>query len=431
LFDSPNANARMRAFALTPLVVAIPATAFADGYAATFADARAHAEAGEYDEAAARLDALAADYPQDYDVRLTQAWYHFQAADYPQAAAAYRAAYDLSGGGFDAALGLGWTALRMGNLDEAKAWFDETATTRSGDPAVAEAREALATARAARDAAQPGWTWGFYGGGVFEDYVGAAETTGFGLALGVGAAYGRVGVTANVHVGSYQTFTSVGSTTGGNGNGPGFGADSSVSTRESREEVHVGLVWAGKDLGVSAHYAGVFSTNLLSGSGVGLVGRWSPWGDITLEGSATRYSDDVELLRVAPGWRIPVGDHVSITPGVSAQFGDDASFYAGHLNAGLELADVTIYGGALVGEAYRPLRLRTPSFATIDGIEQFAAGGGATLALGNDWSVGASYRFAHFEPSAGRAAETNTDSNDTPAAFDGHTVGLGVQRRMW
>lgn len=74
---------------------AAPAVA-ADPYLAALESARGEAEAGRWGEAADVLTAAAPAWPQDFPLQLQRAFYLLRAGRYPEAAAGYRAALELS-----------------------------------------------------------------------------------------------------------------------------------------------------------------------------------------------------------------------------------------------------------------------------------------------------------------------------------------------
>ncbi|MEK7706244.1 MAG: tetratricopeptide repeat protein, partial [Myxococcota bacterium] len=269
-------------------------------YPAAWRRALALEASGRFAAAAALLEAYADGYPEEYALQLQLGWLHFQAADYGGAEVYYLRARDLSGGASLAQLGLGWTYLRGGRYDEARACFDAVLAQEPGHPSAREGL-ALLPVRASVQLTPSG-------GVAVLAYDQHPEKRG---ALSVNAALtmlvaDRVMLAGTVRHTEVLLSDSVSRTA--QGAGSGFGASRRAGAASfSQQEVHLSLGLADPLVGAFVQAAHVFESKGELGAldVLGAALRVSTFGDLTLEGSLSRYADGT-VLRLAPAWRLPM-----------------------------------------------------------------------------------------------------------------------------
>ncbi len=128
-------HAALLAAALALLPGLAPGAAPADPYQAALDRAGAEGEAGRYEEAAGVLSAAAAEWPQDFQLRLAQAYYLLRAGRYEDAADRYRAALELSPDSAEAHRGLEDARARRGAPTQWWLGLHGAGTGWSGHPA--------------------------------------------------------------------------------------------------------------------------------------------------------------------------------------------------------------------------------------------------------------------------------------------------------
>lgn len=404
---------RVSSSALIASSICLTTAAWATDYDGAFAEARRLESAGQYAAAADVLAPLGETYPQDYPLFLQLGWLRFQAGQYEAAEAAYRVAHALSDGSVESSLGLGWTLLRLERTEQARPYFVEAQLKA---PDNASAAEGLAAATRI-DAARPAWRYGLYVGALGELYVDPATSTatpGLGGAAALALRFGAAAGTLSYAYLQYAT------SDGGAGAGPGPGGRRTLTAAAGRHQVYASLAWAPRAWGLSLHGGGLLSDELTSGYALGGVARWSPFGDLRLEGSFGRFDDDVRVARVAPNWTLPLGRVLFVTPGAAFQASDGRTFWSGALEVGARTARLTARVGGSYGQAYRSVLWAIPSIETVDGIGRLRAYATLDMPLGGAWGVHADYAFSLYDPLAG-----------TTDRFMGHGASLGIHKSVW
>lgn len=394
---------------LATFLVLVPLSASAGPYEDAFARAVSLEEQGEYEAAAAELAALVETYPQDYPLQLQIAWLQFQAGRYDQAERAYRRALDLSGGALDPTLGLGWTLLRLGRTDEARAYFDQVLARDPDNASAAEGLHAIETpavpSRATTD-------FGLFIGATGRAYQSAAKSDlAGGPVVGASVRHGRLtaGVTYRMFQFKLEPDTP----------GHRYGRDDSEFFFQN--EVYGALVYARPAFGMSLHYGHVDSgiDGGLDADVAGAIGRVDLLGRVTLEGSYSAYPE-ADIVRVAPAWRIPLGDfYVQPAAGYQRVLDTESTYWIGALAAGLQTSAVTAEVGAKYGQEWRPTYLSIPVAYNVDAVLQWGGWAGLTVSFAESWGLVAGYSLEHYEASV-----------DEPS-FDGHVITLGVERRAF
>lgn len=343
-------------------------------------------------DAARVLAAIKEKYPQDYDLQLRLARLSFQTARYDVATRHYRHALSLSPRSRDARLGLAWTLLRSGQHGPARRAFlavlarwPETATARKGLALTRPEQRAPVVTLAPSSTV----TTHFYQGHPAKAVAVGSSASLAARILG----RWRLGVSYELtHFWIKDKLQSL--------YGDGF-------------DEH-GLFLAGglalARWGVSGHYAYVHDgsdtfdyTHLL-----GLSVRYSAaFGDLGLELSASLYPD-MTVHRIAPSWRVPLLDWLSLsaTVGVQHAAADQLHPQLGDRSDTLFNTSLTItaagrpgrlWAGGKVGDEVRPVYL---GLSTVDNsLDRVCHGvwAGGELAVGAGWSILAAYSLAWLE----------------------------------
>ena len=349
----------------------------ASGEAAIWAETQALVDAGELDRAVERFEPLADAYPQDYATQLEAAYLAFLAGDYARAEARYAAAVSLSNGAATASAGLAWTHLRQGHDRQARDEFEDVLAKQPGFP---PAVEGLAELRRRSFSINP-IVFGI--GHIYFQHPSLARAGGVSVGLPMllarhllvtgGYTYTRFTPTAALPV----TRAGPDSGQGGSGSGSGIwvGRANPRTTTDlgvqgfNQHLAHVGLGGTWAKVGFLAQYAYLQDASVVDNDAhaLGLSLRASPWGDLVLDTSATRFVRIGWIGRAALSWRVPATAWLDVRPGV-----------AGQLVAGEVLpsgfASVRFHGrvGALTlggkgGLEERPVYLETPAIFAFAG----------------------------------------------------------------
>ena len=110
--------------------------------------------------------------------------------------------------------------------------------------------------------------------------------------------------------------------------------------------------------GVTARYALLHDTSGTFGDvhAAGATLRWSPFGDVRLDGNVTVYPD-LTFFRLAPAWRVPLGDLFFVEPGAAVQLMGDGAKASGNLTLGVEGSLGALWMGGKYGRETRPTSL--------------------------------------------------------------------------
>jgi tetratricopeptide (TPR) repeat protein len=358
-----------------------------------------------YEEAVAALAPLLERYPQDYALSLQLGWLAFRAEEYGAAERHYRQAVALSGGSREAQLGLGWTLLRRGEAGAARGVFRALLEAHGEE---ASALEGLALAERA-----VGGGWDTWVGGFYHAYGGHPDVTrGWTVALGVrGLALDHLLVAAAYRYSRYVYETREAQGRGGGGN---RAPERRVESDAHEVYVAAGAVFAAA--GAALHYARL---SLAEGDAVdvlGLTARYSPWGDLLLEASVALFPD-AEVVRLAPGWSLPVLAWLRVEPAASMQLEGGAGRWMGSLTLTVHGGPGAVRLGGKWGEEERLIALRAPAAYVLRGVTRFGGWLGGELALG-DWRPFASWELAGVEVSGEGLVRTEVV----------HWVGVGLSR---
>jgi hypothetical protein len=128
----------------------------------------------------------------------------------------------------------------------------------------------------------------------------------------------------------------------------------------TQNEGYLDAGYTSRAFGLTAHGAVVADGTGAYGTSphAGLSLRWSPAGDLLLDGAVSGYSDGL-VARGALRWRIPVAGPLSVTPGFAAQDARGSAFAAGSLGASLDWERASVWVGGKYGEEVRPAYLES------------------------------------------------------------------------
>jgi hypothetical protein len=162
----------------------------------------------------------------------------------------------------------------------------------------------------------------------------------------------------------------------------------------TQHEAYANIGYAEGAFGAEIHGAMIFGDTGPAGTSphVGVVGRWSPKGDVILDFTASFYAD-VTVLRAAPSWRIPVGESFHIVPGVALQHFADEFALSGMATVTFDRPAVGAWAGGKYGKEYRPAYLS--SFVIYDVAERNFWGlwAGGRVRLADHLAASISYSF--------------------------------------
>lgn len=312
----------------------LPVTARADTYDDAFGRSAAHEGRGDLDAAARELEAILPEYPQDYTLPVRLGWLRARQGHHAEAERRYRAALAVSPGVPEALLGLGWALARQGRCEEARAVFQQVAARR---PDLLSSREGLALC-----APQPSWSFVpgvAFQGQFFPSHPFKTYGVGGDLSLDV---YHRGGF----FLGGQARYLQV------------FGTDQYELYTWDQIEGYFGVGYRAPKWGIGLHYAVLYDGSGLFGitHHGGLSTRWSPFGDISLVASASRYPD-MSVLRAELGWKIPIALGFSVRPGGSVIWTNPETMGSGSLTLFYEREAVAIWLGGKYGPEMRPAYL--------------------------------------------------------------------------
>jgi tetratricopeptide (TPR) repeat protein len=339
-------------------------------YQRAVAHARRAEKAGDLAAAARALEPVVERDPRDAGIALELAWIDFRLARYAEAEAPYRLALQRGANTADAHAGLGWTLLRQNRCTEAAESFR---VALSLHPSHETARDGMETCARRTAGTMSAWLMG--NGYLFPNHPWKARAWGIAPGLSLvpadrfhfAAAYRYVRLRAQAEF-PLDPFT--------------------------QHEAYANIGYAEGAFGAEIHGAMIFGDTGPAGTSphVGVVGRWSPKGDVILDFTASFYAD-VTVLRAAPSWRIPVGESFHIVPGVALQHFADEFALSGMATVTFDRPAVGAWAGGKYGKEYRPAYLS--SFVIYDVAERNFWGlwAGGRVRLADHLAASISYSF--------------------------------------
>ncbi len=342
------------------LSLLVTSGAAAQSYEGAWRSALEHASRGDHADAASVLEALAARFPDEYEVALGLGYQRFLAHDYEGAGRAYVDAARLSHGSFEARLGIAYSLLRLGRRERAAHCFRRALAMRD-DP---RAREGLALATAR--------TWraglGLELGGASSPVLSRTLTGWAGarawltLESGLEVALGYLGSIADVGEQGYD-----------------------------QHQLHVAVGRRGRDGGFWLHYTAVTGTggswNAAHAFGASI--SWTGLGQLDVEAGATLWDSNDVVLRATLSWLFSLGDSVAVGPLLAAQWETVTRTGRGSAGAAIRFSlaplSLLLYGYA--GDERRPTYLTDGYVLTTAEPIRGGVGGRLAVVLGGGWSV--------------------------------------------
>jgi len=364
-------------------------------------------KAGDTVAAAAALQPLEQQYAQDYTLQIRLAWLRYDMGDYADAETTYRRVMVLSPESRDARSGLAWTLLKRGNCEAAQIHFKALLASKPDDELALAGAAHCEEPSPVRGTPSVSLT-----GHAYQDNPLKSGAMGLTVAAPLRLMqHWLLNLTYR-----YTNFWTV----------QGQGYDDGIE----QHEAHLASGVSFDSWGLMGHYS--FATEDTGTVGdahiMGLSARFSPWGDINLEGSVSIY-DDMTVGRAAVSWRLPLASWFSLTPGFHLQVANAEDGHVlldettdvlpgGSLTATFHGARWAAWAGGKFGTEVRPAYLAgTPSvYNTYD---QLTGGlwAGASVALVDGWSI-----FAAYEMNALSTSDSSGTLNDNYM----HLVTLGV-----
>jgi hypothetical protein len=375
-------------------------------YDAALANARAAADRGEPREAARILVPIAEAYPQDYEVALQLGWYAFSAGDYDAAERAYREAIARAPAAADARLGLAWTLVRRGDCRAASDEIRALAVDpRAKDVAAACAPKELADAPPATVLSFAFTRWKFPGDSLKTGANGflasASEQVSREWNLGLTYRYASVD--------TQQSQTSLVPPPG-----PPFPPRPPVAQTTTRvssfaqHEAYAHATWSAGALGLGLHAAVLTEASGALGTSehAGIVGRWSPFGDLLLDLSVSRYTDET-IARVAPSWTIPIYGPLRVVTALAVQRVSGETLASASLSLLLDWRDVSFWAGGKYGQEERPAYLAQSVVYDLTDRVTWGAWGGMRVRLADGIGVSATYAYDRLRVSGSSSGQTS------------------------
>lgn len=336
---------------------------------------------GDAISAARELEAVAAEYPQDYAIALRIGWLRFNAGHYDAARRAYAAALALSPSSADARAGLAWSLARLGRCPEA-AW--QFRLVLSAQPDHAPARDGLTycTPKPAPSEwhVTPAVSLTAH---VYPDHTIKSYAGGVTGSLDVLHRSGWV-------VGATYRYTHF------------WTRDETIVPSFGQHEIYARTGYEGSFFGLSLQYALAVDGSGYTGTShhAGASLRFSPFGDIMLAGSASIY-EDMNVFRLEPSWRIPIAGGFSIKPAGAIQRTATETLGTAMLTLSLDRAWGGLYAGGKYGEEVRPAYLGLSVVANTPDRIQWGLWAGGSVNVGAGVRINMAYSMDRLEQSTG------------------------------
>ena len=324
----------------------------ADPYAAMWQDVRALEARGALEAAAGALEAAAARWPEDHDVKLELAWLEVRRGRDEAAARGYDAVLALAPDDAAARLGLALALVRLGRCEKAR---PPLAAITGAEAAEARARCEAAALRVVPVLAASVLSFG----------ENPTRASGYALLAG-----------AELWAGPWLL--------GARGRRLVL-SPPATSTRGdwTQHELYLDAGLGSRRAGASLHYAVVDDESGVLGTShhAGASGRLSLFGDALLDVAVSVY-DDLTVGRVAPSFRLPLGAGLSITPGAALTVTGADTLASARLTLALEREHLGLWVGGKLGDELRPALLE--SQAVVNARERITGGAfaGVSLRLG-------------------------------------------------
>lgn len=251
--------------------------------------------------AAAGLEELTVDYPQDHALFLRLGWLRFSAGEYERAELHYESALAISPEALEARLGRGWCRYYLGDKQGSRQDFER----------VLELDSSSDSAREGMGLTEPVSSVGAILAAAYHFFDGhPTKTDGLGFAVTMPAV-----LADNYLLGARYRRTAF---TLAAGNGRQSYWQDSLDFVQNEGYLYGGVAYALWGATVQYGYLDNDSADDQQGHLAGGTVRFSPWGDIFCSVNGGFY-DVQTVVRSAVSWRIPVASWLAIRPGGAYQ----------------------------------------------------------------------------------------------------------------
>jgi tetratricopeptide (TPR) repeat protein len=375
------------------LLVASPARA-GDAYDDALATAAQLSGGGQLDTAVRVLEEALAWYPQDYALPLQIAWMCYHAGRFADAERYYRVALARSPGAEDARLGLALALEQQGRCEEALPIFKALEEERPDLPAAREARARCTPAPAFVVTPSVALTGTMFPGHPYKSLAG-------GVTAGLAFAH-RSGFFLDATY-RYTHFAPA--------------ATSGLSAWDQHEG-YASLGYSAPLFGLAAQYALVRdgSGTLGTSHHLGIYGRWSPFGDIELRGTASFY-DDMKVLRGEASWRLPIAFGLSLRPGVAVEDAGGEVLASGAATLAFDHRYFGLWVGGKYGEEVRPALFAVPVIYDVTERIPYGIWAGVRVNVSEGVRIHGSYALDRLKQPDGTATNAHALSLGVAVSF--------------
>ena len=359
-----------------------------DTYASSMATSMQRERRGDLAGAARVLANIVDSFPQDLTLVLRLGYLANRLLKPELARSYYRQALELSPRSDDAHAGLGWSFALSGDCNRAR---KELAAVSTNAPARTDAKAAVAhceaeapsltvslglTGQATTFANHPVRTWS---AGV--SARGDVWSSG-GLTFGLGGRYVEHQARSGSTLGVWE-----------------------------QHEVYARAGYGTPRVGLTAHYGYLDDASGTQGAShhFGVVGRWSPAGDIYVQATVSSYRD-MTIVRVAPSWKFVLGGGFYLTPGVSIQSTGSNVETAASLTAAYDSGRLSIYLGGKSGWETRPSYLAIQSIENLPETVAWSAWSGLRVRPSEHLLLHATYGVDELRNKLGATSYAHTFS---------------------
>ena len=363
--------------------------------------ARSHQLEQESDPggAAALLEGLADDYPQDYTLFLRLGWLRFSAGDYRRGKSHYERALSISPEAADARLGRGWCLYYLGRKQKAREDFARVLEQNADSDS---AMEGMKLTRRVSYA-------GVILTGAYH-YFDGHPTKIDGKAFSISAPFV---VRDNYLLGGTWRRTAFSLATG---NGLQSYWNDSLDFVQNEGYLYAGVsypLW-----GATAQYAYLDNDSADDQQGhiAGTTLRFSPWGSILCSANGSFY-DASNYYRGSLEWGLPFFAWLSVRPGMAWQYADEEHLFTGSLalEGLVSRFNYSVWGR--YGTERHPAYLNDHQIYNLPDDLLYAGGASLSAMVGGGFHLGGAYEYRRLELA----------KDDTSAESDFHLWALFVR----
>ncbi len=373
-------------------------TGSALSYNQTFAAAMELEKSANFSEALALLEPLAQTYPQDYSLHLQLGWLAYNAGDYALAQSFYKVAVKLSEGSPQSLMGQGLCHLKRHQRASAIRAFRAVV---SQSPNNRDAQNALRAAAALRDY--------LFAPSVSLGYVHYPQSLigekSFAASIGVGLNLKpspKISFSADYRYAKFAFELDEQFVQSGSGR---FQSDSGGSGRSysylGQSDLYLFAGYDADSYGARLHYGYSSSPGYtLEEAHVGgltlRINHIGLGGPVVVHSNYSVYAD-ARILRVAPGWKIPLTSQISVDVGGAMQQSDDGQNY-GNLKLGITGGGKSwdAWFGGKYGDEFRPAYLDYSAIYNMTELIRWGAWAGVAIAVGDESFIKVAAEWSHL-----------------------------------